>query len=460
MDWLINLLGTDLYSQFVISSCGLLEVFLCAFLFNFKTPKNKYYLLYYLFGIIILPFYALLLAYLRVVNTEPLSRAIIYSFLQLLYAVFFIFFPYKRTIYEKCLDFCALSAAFLMTGKIYSLMLNFAGVNDLVSMSFFGEGHIALDWTLYAAAHILMYFLFGFLFRERNKIIENRRTRILIISLFSFTVLACYILFAISRIYESKSIEMAIITKIFACLCCIFILAIRSGLLTQSKKEQEFLVLNELFNQETEQFKQIQGNIDIINAKCHDLRHQLNALEGRLTTDEIEDLKKATRFYDSTIKTGYEILDAILYEKMLFCTKENIQFTAIADGNSVRFMDSTHLYSLLSNGINNAIEACRPLDEEERVISLTIKEQAGIVIVEICNPCREVIDFKNGIPQTSKGDKTHHGYGFKSMKYIAKEYDGNVIAKKIHNMFSLKIYLSNTKSETEESDLSAENLLN
>ena len=442
MNWIIGLLGEELYPQVIIAFGGLLEVLICCLFFNVKTPKRRKWISLSLLIVLFLPLFSVFVGYLRLLVTDLFLKNLLYSLCQSAFLCGIIFSCYHLSFYEKCLDFCAVSAAYILTGKLFSVALNIAGTDDFVSMSFFDEMVPVRDWTIYIAVHLVLYLILGIIFREQNQIENNKRSRISVISLSLTTVLFCNLLFSVSRIYEPQSRPMAIITKIFACICCLIILVLRSGILYQSKTEQEMLILNELFHQETKQFESLRSNIDIINSKCHDLRHQLNTFEGKLTAQEISELKEATRIYDSAWKTGYDVLDAILYEKQLLCENSKIRLTCIADGNAVRFLDTTHLYSLLSNALNNAIEACKTLSEEHRTVGLSIKKSMGFTVIEVFNYCFSDIQFRDHVPVTTKKDKQHHGYGYKSMLYIASEYDGNVIASLNGTLFSLKIYLS------------------
>ena len=45
----------------------------------------------------------------------------------------------------------------------------------------------------------------------------------------------------------------------------------------------------------------------------------------------------------------------------------------------------------------------------------------------------------DGLPRTSKDDEVNHGYGLKSIRYIANKYDGNLSVKASGNLFNLNI---------------------
>ena len=230
------------------------------------------------------------------------------------------------------------------------------------------------------------------------------------------------------------------VVKMFAIMICLFILFVRSGLLLQSKKENEANLMQNLFLQEKQQFDSCRASIEIINRKTHDIRHQLSSLEGKISESEIQELKEATRIYDSTIQTGNEILDAILYEKQLLVEKNQIHFTCLCDGKAISFMKQEHLYSLMNNIFSNAVEATTQL-ENGRIIDLSIQRKKGFTILEEVNTCKDNVSFdEKGLPVSKKMDGKNHGFGTKNITYIVNEYHGSVKYQVKGNTFRILIY--------------------
>ena len=58
-------------------------------------------------------------------------------------------------------------------------------------------------------------------------------------------------------------------------LCCVFILSILFGLLSNRRLELEVAVMTQLLEEEKKQYKMSKNNIESINLKCHDLRAHL-----------------------------------------------------------------------------------------------------------------------------------------------------------------------------------------
>ena len=87
--------------------------------------------------------------------------------------------------------------------------------------------------------------------------------------------------------------------------------------------------MNMLMKQQEEQYEITRDNIDMINQKCHDLKHQVRALRG-LADDEskeryLKELEQSVEIYGAIVKTGNDVLDTILTEKSLSCQAKGIR---------------------------------------------------------------------------------------------------------------------------------------
>ncbi len=176
------------------------------------------------------------------------------------------------------------------------------------------------------------------------------------------------------------------------------------------------------------QYEMSRQSIEIINRKCHDLKHQVAALKhihdpGR-REEVIDSLQSAVMIYDAALETGNEILDTALTEKSLICTRRDIALSCIADGRRLAFMDPVDLYTLVGNALDNAIEAVLPLPPEQRLIRLRVQEKAGLVFLRVENPYAGTLEVRDGLPLTSKEDKQNHGFGMKSIRDVAEKYHG------------------------------------
>lgn len=72
-------------------------------------------------------------------------------------------------------------------------------------------------------------------------------------------------------------------------------------------------------------------SMDIINRKCHDIKHQLRALmemeDGVERRKYLEEIRGAMSIYDAVYQTGNAALDTVLREKALLCQEYEIKFS-------------------------------------------------------------------------------------------------------------------------------------
>lgn len=252
----------------------------------------------------------------------------------------------------------------------------------------------------------------------------------------------CQTIFVMGRLnYERINYLGAAVDVFF----CMMILVVGYAICQISSLSREKGIVEQLLYERKRQYELSKENIDVINRKCHDLKHQIKALENvdaaeRL--DYIEELKQAINIYDSVVNTGNEVVDTILSEKSLNCESRNIRLSCICDASYLDFMSTLDIYALLGNALDNAIENVSKFkDEKKRVISLNISAVGDFLSIQTSNYCDSNIVFEDGIPKTSKKNKQYHGYGLKSMKHIAKKYGGSMVCGVEDNTFTLQILL-------------------
>ncbi|MBR1812663.1 MAG: GHKL domain-containing protein [Lachnospiraceae bacterium] len=210
-----------------------------------------------------------------------------------------------------------------------------------------------------------------------------------------------------------------------------------------SKTERDHTIMLHLLKQEQTQSRDMRITADTINRKCHDLKHQISALRSMpalAREKSISELEKAVMLYDNYVKTGNEDLDIILAEKNMIAMQSGIQILCMADGKQLNFLKPEDLYSLLGNALDNAIEATgQEPDAERRIVRLQITRKNSFVSIHVDNPCPVAPSFSDGLPETTKEDTSYHGFGMRSMRYIAEQYGGALTARWKDGFFSLNV---------------------
>ena len=208
--------------------------------------------------------------------------------------------------------------------------------------------------------------------------------------------------------------------------------ALEYELLVSRHLREEAVATARVHAERERQYEASRQNIEAINIKCHDLRHQIRALAAGAAVggDALDDLAREVDVYDSSVRTGNDALDTILTEKRLVCARESITLSCVADGRALGFMSSADIYSLFGNALDNAIEAVEKIDDAtERSISVVVRQAAGVASIHIENrfaPGAAPKVGPDGALVTSKANASDHGFGVRSMRLTVERYGGTL----------------------------------
>lgn len=304
--------------------------------------------------------------------------------------------------------------------------------------------HIEETWMSQVAEVFIMIILYVsfsfFLDRRMQKGDDIGVKNNLLIIFTSFSVFIIYIFSFWTREYEQPSAGRFA----FESFCGGLLLLLLFGMFEKSKLEKQNEIMQQIMSLEEEQHKMSMENIEMINQKCHDLKHQISALRYLDNAKEqekiIRDIEHSIMIYDMSVKTGNDALDIVLAEKSIYCERCHIRFSCIADGEKLGFMSDTDIYSLFGNAFDNAIESlCQVENPEKRIIGVHIFCKGNYLVVHIENYCSHPVVFENGLPLTTKENRSYHGYGTRSIRFLVEKYGGTVSMSAENDIFQLNI---------------------
>lgn len=309
------------------------------------------------------------------------------------------------------------------------------------------DGGYVLEIGVFALVITLCYFFFA-----RNMEIDGvyrvpplmALTALLVI--FAFAFILSMLAEGAFSIGSAGNGSLFLICRVYDALCCVFVLALQMSVHKRMHVQQEFNTSRLIWEKQKEIYEISKENIDVINKKCHDLKHQVAALRTVKSDAQrnkfIDELESSVMIYDSVMKTGNETLDTLLSEKSLLCEQESIAWTCVADGRLLDFMDPIDLFTLFGNALDNAIESVRKLSNpEKRVIALTLYSKPNMAVIQLENYYEGEIVFSDSVPVTTKDDAPNHGYGVRSIREIAGKYGGSVSIDTQDGIFLLCIVL-------------------
>lgn len=347
---------------------------------------------------------------------------------------------YRGSLWENLLRFSGVLMTKNFSGNTYQLIQNLIGIDDTQTISFFSRDIVIWDWIIYAAVHIALLMLITRLFESGEKARNISLTSTTVIELSAVTLFLRSVIQPYIRIIQPESSRAIICIRALMLIIYLMLIAIRAGLLSRKKAETDLEVNESLLRAERKRYSEMRDTIELVNMRLHDLRRHLDDLQGKLTEEEMRSISEAMELYDGAIRTGSEIVDTVLCQKKLVCDRSGITLSYVCDGAAVRFMEPSRLYSLIDNALENAIEAVTGLNADERLISISISGEKGGARIEVSN---YFDPSKSAAGGTSKPDRNRHGYGLKSMRYIAESCGGRVETDTAGNMFFLTITLPN-----------------
>ena len=274
---------------------------------------------------------------------------------------------------------------------------------------------ILLNWVFIAA--VVYVIVYRWMFQTKSIALEHSLThQITLMLLIVSLAVNLYMNIIYTSLVQNTGEWESIFEYGLNILVSLFLLLVQAGMMRQSQTEKRLQTVSMLWEQAREQYQVSKENIEAINIKCHDLKHQLLALKDKTDDAEYKSLMEMIDSYGAEIKTNNEVLDVVFQEKNFQCRKLGIQFICIIDGAALNFMETTDLYVLFGNLIDNCIEAVSKLPEaENKNIQVTVRRDKGFVIVSTENSYQGELKWADGRLRTSKTDKNNHGFGLLSI---------------------------------------------
>lgn len=163
----------------------------------------------------------------------------------------------------------------------------------------------------------------------------------------------------------------------------------------------------------------------------HDMKQSYHVIQQLVSDERYDELKQylpqmneQISGTESTITTNHAIVNAILNTKLSTAKKQGIKTLC----NTVKDLhigqiEEIDLCHLLGNLLDNSIEAAAKCPAgRTRYMEVSITERNQILLITVKNSY-DSHQFNSAL-KTSKPNKMEHGFGIKTIKRIAKKYQG------------------------------------
>lgn len=225
-------------------------------------------------------------------------------------------------------------------------------------------------------------------------------------------------------------------------LCIFFILAI--AYISKQGKEQVSELEKRADAAEQKYQERIEGDRerDIL---VHDIRNHLVVIDGILQNGEVD---RARNYIDKlqedycnirqSFRTGSVVVDAILGSKAYQAENAGIRLKILSDDLSDSFVSDRDWCSILSNLLDNAMEACGKMEGKGWIRVRLENRPFGMVWV-IENACQDPQDERAEAKPKRRG--VRHGTGLQSVRYAIQKYNGFLDQKREGHMFRTTLVL-------------------
>lgn len=272
------------------------------------------------------------------------------------------------------------------------------------------------EWKLILSVFGISFLSMGFIhISVVNAYIEPYYVNLLLIAEFGIIILniVCfYITYALSKSnFETEELRM------------------------QRQQEQYRVQYADSIRHQYEEMRRIRHDmkqdIMVISALQREGKYKEAGEYARKISDNLNGL-------ETIIDVENDFINAILNSKLSIAKARGIEVLC-ASSNNIDGVEDTDLCNLLGNMLDNAIEAAEKC--AHGFIEVSINSNDDRIKVTIANSIQLSVLKNNKELKSTKSNADFHGYGVKTIKSIAKKYDGMAVFYEDGNMFYCQVIM-------------------
>lgn len=276
--------------------------------------------------------------------------------------------------------------------------------------------------------------------------------RFIIVPMFSICVITAMLMIS-GGITNQRQQDLFFVIAVFLVGINMAIFYLIGDIMKRERKSRE----DDLYRQ------QVQSSMELLNTmkenhekqkkRAHEFKNQLLCIEALAMQEKYDELKEyiaqlggELNSQNVYIKSNNVFVDAIINTKFSECVEKNIMLiTKLSDLSTVEIIDDD-IVVILSNLLNNAIEACEKCDDK-RVIKLKFVIEEDEIILAVRNSHTNKIEMRDGQIVTTKSNKSEHGMGIKNIVDVINKYGGEYVIQNRDSEFyiSIMFLLKNVK---------------
>ena len=240
------------------------------------------------------------------------------------------------------------------------------------------------------------------------------------------------------QVYIGMSIALLFLMLFFNAIFLLMAISINRNVRLQ--QENQFLSMQQ------QRYENLKAAIEETRQARHDLRHQLCQLSALAEEGDLEKIKTYLASAVSRIPSlemhfcENQAADSVVGYYCALAKRENIPYSVQIDLPERLPVDEVELCLVLSNLLENALEASLRTAPARRKIKLTAYLHGGsLALIQVENTYDGVIREKDGVFQSSK--RKGDGVGLQSVRHIAEKSGGVSTVTYQDGLFCVKVML-------------------
>lgn len=364
-------------------------------------------------------------------------------------------FIYFNTIQQKVValgTFMLLNIAIENVAVLLFVAIFDVNMTEITQVSLISIGAIVIS-------KMLLFLIITYLVHRKTKKLLSLRVQISKLAsakIVLFLILINFLLILIIDIYTTIPLQtnirlyLLILTNVSICVLSVHIYEL---LIKASEAQIELKLLLQKKEAEQKYNQELGVAVDSIRAIKHDMSNHLSVISACIDCEDYEKAKhyihKITEPINSVnylLNIDHSVIASILYVKNMLAKKKEIAFDTEIDIYDNVLIDDVDLTILLGNILDNSIEACEKIANEEKKISLYIESEKDFFFLDCTNTIdQEKVQYKDKKLSTTKKDRSNHGFGLKNIQAVVDKYEGSKNIVITEEDFTIEIVLKNIK---------------
>lgn len=284
-------------------------------------------------------------------------------------------------------------------------------------------------------------------FRKNLSLLSNSILTLILIMLIFLSGLAASLSVSTEHL-NIKMLYIQVFTVVLVVLSLITIIVLLINSISKKHFEQNAELLEEKMRSQLKYYIMLDEKDTEMRKFRHDFRKHMMCVISMLEEGSFSDaenyIRKLTNKFNETVpsyKTGNYIADSILSDKAQECKDKGIifKFTGVIPEKNLNPLE---LCTILSNSLDNAIEACTKISGMPTKIRMASDFKNNYWYVKIANSSSSDIKIRNNNVLTTKSDPLNHGFGLQNIKDVVNKHKGEFKIAQIDGDFILEITMN------------------